>query len=165
MPRRDQTVDQFFILGPKFQFQCRQAGMNLFLLAVVVVAFWVYKSATPGKLAMSARVVDADTGTALSTAPPARPDQRRPAGPAPGRTAGCGCVATASQDSQHDLQQGLLVDLLPHLRLRAAIIRAVFPSRRGLLPTVRELIDFPAAEFAKPALAERGDASARVRRS
>jgi uncharacterized RDD family membrane protein YckC len=34
--------------------------------AIAVMAFWVYKSATPGKLAMSARVVDADTGTALS---------------------------------------------------------------------------------------------------
>lgn len=34
--------------------------------AIAVVAFWVYKSATPGKLAMSARVVDSDTGAPLS---------------------------------------------------------------------------------------------------
>lgn len=46
-------------------------GMGDFLIslvfpAIAVIAFWVYKSATPGKLAMSALVVDADTGTALS---------------------------------------------------------------------------------------------------
>ena len=34
--------------------------------AVAVVAFWVYKQATPGKMAFSARVVDARTGSAMS---------------------------------------------------------------------------------------------------
>ncbi len=53
---------------------------------------------------------------------------------------------------EHDLQQGLLVDLLPRWRPRSGIVHAVFPSRRGLLPAVRELIDFLAAEFAKPGL-------------
>jgi Transcriptional regulator len=50
---------------------------------------------------------------------------------------------------QHDLQQGALVDLLPQWRPRAGVVHAVFPSRRGLLPAVRELIEFLALEFAK----------------
>lgn len=36
--------------------------------AVVVVAFWIRKAATPGKMAISARVVDAGTGRRPSTA-------------------------------------------------------------------------------------------------
>ncbi len=48
----------------------------------------------------------------------------------------------------HDLRQGTLVDLLPQWRPRAGIVHAVFPSRRGLLPAVRELIEFLAREFA-----------------
>lgn len=37
------------------------------LPAVAVIAFWLYKQATPGKMAVSARVVDAKTGAALTT--------------------------------------------------------------------------------------------------
>lgn len=40
--------------------------INLILPAAVVIAFWVYKGATPGKMAMSARIVDADTGRPLT---------------------------------------------------------------------------------------------------
>ena len=32
------------------------------LPAIAVIAFWVYKSATPGKMAISAQIVDAQTG-------------------------------------------------------------------------------------------------------
>jgi DNA-binding transcriptional LysR family regulator len=46
-----------------------------------------------------------------------------------------------------DLRRGLLVDLLPDWRPRAGIIHAVFPSRRGLLPSVRALLDFLAEEY------------------
>lgn len=42
--------------------------INLILPAVVVVAFWVYFGATPGKMALSAKVVDADTGEPLAPA-------------------------------------------------------------------------------------------------
>jgi uncharacterized RDD family membrane protein YckC len=35
------------------------------LPAVAVVLFWIYRQATPGKMAISARVVDAKTGGAL----------------------------------------------------------------------------------------------------
>jgi uncharacterized RDD family membrane protein YckC len=47
------------------------AGIADFLLswvapAVAVVAFWLYKQATPGKMALSAKVVDAKTGKTMS---------------------------------------------------------------------------------------------------
>jgi len=38
------------------------------LPAIVVVIFWVYKQATPGKMAISAKIVDATTGQPASTA-------------------------------------------------------------------------------------------------
>jgi uncharacterized RDD family membrane protein YckC len=41
--------------------------INAVLPAVAVIAFWLWKGATPGKLAMSARVVDADTGHPMTT--------------------------------------------------------------------------------------------------
>lgn len=46
-----------------------------------------------------------------------------------------------------DLENGSLVDVLPQWKPRAGIIHAVFSSRRGLLPSVRALLDFLAAEF------------------
>ncbi|MEQ9125550.1 MAG: LysR substrate-binding domain-containing protein [Alphaproteobacteria bacterium] len=47
-----------------------------------------------------------------------------------------------------DVTAGRLVDLLPAWRPPAAIVHAVFPSRRGLLPSVRALLDFFAEECA-----------------
>lgn len=41
--------------------------INYIIPAVIVIAFWVYMGATPGKMAMSARIVDADTGAPLTT--------------------------------------------------------------------------------------------------
>lgn len=40
--------------------------VNLALPAVLVMCLWVYFGATPGKMAMSAKVVDADTGGPLT---------------------------------------------------------------------------------------------------
>ena len=47
------------------------AGFADFLIswvapAVAVIAFWLYKQATPGKMVLSARVVDAKTGDTLT---------------------------------------------------------------------------------------------------
>lgn len=70
---------------------------------------------------------------------------------------GVGVVQLPTMMVRQDLAQGLLVDLLPQWRPRPGIVHAVFPSRRGLLPAVRELIDFLALEFARLALDERGD--------
>ena len=36
--------------------------------AIVVILFWMYKAATPGKMAISAKIVDAQTGERPSTA-------------------------------------------------------------------------------------------------
>lgn len=47
-----------------------------------------------------------------------------------------------------DLAAGTLVDVLPDWTPQAGIVHAVFSSRRGLLPSVRALLDFLAAEFA-----------------
>lgn len=42
----------------------------------------------------------------------------------------------------HDLMAGNLVNVLPDWRPRSGVFHAVFPSRRGLLPAVRALLDF-----------------------
>ena len=46
-----------------------------------------------------------------------------------------------------DLKAGRLIDVLPDWAPKAGIIHASFPSRRGLLPSVRALLDFLAAEY------------------
>jgi DNA-binding transcriptional LysR family regulator len=53
-----------------------------------------------------------------------------------------------------DLAAGTLVDVLPEWAPRAGIVQAVFPSRRGLLPSVRALLDFLAREYAAATRAE-----------
>ncbi|MCO5130988.1 MAG: LysR family transcriptional regulator [Xanthobacteraceae bacterium] len=55
-----------------------------------------------------------------------------------------------------DLESGALVDVLPDWKPRAGIVHAVFSSRRGLLPSVRALLDFLVAEFAALDAAESG---------
>jgi DNA-binding transcriptional LysR family regulator len=47
-----------------------------------------------------------------------------------------------------ELARGGLVDVLPDWAPRSRIVHAVFPSRRGLLPSVRALIDHLATEYA-----------------
>ena len=49
------------------------AGPEDFLIswvfpAIAIIVFWIYKSATPGKMAISAKIVDAKTGENASTA-------------------------------------------------------------------------------------------------
>jgi len=41
--------------------------INWLLPAVAIVVFWIYRQATPGKIAISARIVDAGTGGKPST--------------------------------------------------------------------------------------------------
>lgn len=50
---------------------------------------------------------------------------------------------------QTDVDAGRLVHLLPEWQPRIAVVHAVFPSRRGLLPAVRALLDFLTQEFAQ----------------
>lgn len=48
---------------------------------------------------------------------------------------------------QEDIKAGALLDVLPDWRPQTGIIHAVFPSRRGLLPSVRELLDHLAKSY------------------
>lgn len=48
---------------------------------------------------------------------------------------------------EDDLATGRLIDVLPSWAPNTGIIHAVFPSRRGLLPSVRALLDFLAARY------------------
>jgi DNA-binding transcriptional LysR family regulator len=49
---------------------------------------------------------------------------------------------------QEDLRAGRLIDLLPDWAPKPGIMHAAFPSRRGLLPSVRALLEFLAIEYA-----------------
>jgi DNA-binding transcriptional LysR family regulator len=49
---------------------------------------------------------------------------------------------------QDDVNAGRLIDVLPDWAPKAGIIHAAFPSRRGLLPSVRMLLDFLAEGYA-----------------
>ena len=49
---------------------------------------------------------------------------------------------------KHDLQEEALVNVLPDWAPSAGTIHAVFPSRRGLLPSVRALLDHLASQYA-----------------
>ncbi|EPC01031.1 LysR family transcriptional regulator [Litchfieldella anticariensis FP35 = DSM 16096] len=56
--------------------------------------------------------------------------------------AGLGVVKLALIVAGKDFSSGNLIDVLPGWEPRAGILHAVFPSRRGLLPSVRALLDF-----------------------
>jgi DNA-binding transcriptional LysR family regulator len=62
--------------------------------------------------------------------------------------AGVGVVQLPNMIVRPSLERGELRRLLPGWSPRADIAHAVFASRRGLLPAVRELIDFLAERFA-----------------
>ena len=47
--------------------------LNWVLPAVAVIVFWVYRQATPGKMVIKARIVDADTGATAVDRPADRP--------------------------------------------------------------------------------------------
>ncbi|MCY1281070.1 HTH-type transcriptional regulator DmlR [compost metagenome] len=63
--------------------------------------------------------------------------------------AGVGVVHLPRVVVREALRAGQLLDLVPDWRPRAGLVHAVFPSRRGLLPSVRALIDFLGEEFAR----------------
>lgn len=56
-----QDIQQSFIMGTADFF------ISYILPAVIVLLFWRYKSATPGKMAIGAKIVDARTGEPAST--------------------------------------------------------------------------------------------------
>lgn len=62
---------------------------------------------------------------------------------------GVGVAQLPTMAVARDIEEGTLVDILPDWRPRSGIVHAVFPSRRGLLPAVRSLIDHLVKEYAK----------------
>lgn len=67
---------------------------------------------------------------------------------------GVGVVQMPTMVVGQDLRAGTLVDVLPDWAPPTGIVHAVFPSRRGLLPSVRALLDFLVAEYAALSRAE-----------
>lgn len=61
--------------------------------------------------------------------------------------AGIGVCQLPTIVVRDDLEAGRLVDILPQWAPHAGIVHAAFPSRRGLLPSVRMLLDFLATEY------------------
>jgi DNA-binding transcriptional LysR family regulator len=62
--------------------------------------------------------------------------------------AGVGVAQLPTMMIWDDIRAGRLVHVLPQWRPRSGIVHAVFPSRRGLLPSIRALLDFLARECA-----------------
>lgn len=48
-----------------------------------------------------------------------------------------------------DLERGALIRLLPWLKAQTGIMHAVFPSRRGMVPAVRAILDFLSEGFSQ----------------
>lgn len=69
--------------------------------------------------------------------------------------AGNGIVQLPSIMVWRDVEAGRLTHALPEWRPRAGIVHAVFPSRRGVLPAIRTLLDYLAQECTR----QRRDAS------
>ena len=61
--------------------------------------------------------------------------------------AGVGVVQLPTMMVRDQLARGVLLPCVPEWAPRREIIHAVFASRRGLLPSVRALIDFLADRF------------------
>ncbi len=63
--------------------------------------------------------------------------------------AGVGVVKLPSMVADEHIASGRLVNVTPGWAPRGGIVHAVFPTRRGLLPSVRSLIDFLASEYSR----------------
>ena len=61
---------------------------------------------------------------------------------------GVGVVRLPTIVIKTDLSEGRLIDVVPGWAPQPGIIHAVFPSRRGVLPSGRTLLDFLGTEYA-----------------
>ncbi len=61
--------------------------------------------------------------------------------------AGVGIAMLPKELVDEDIQSGRLQHVLPHLASKAGLIHAVFPTRRGMVPAVRQLLDALVAGF------------------
>lgn len=64
---------------------------------------------------------------------------------------GVGVVQMPAMMVHELIRMGRLVNVAPGWQPRAGVVHAVFPSRRGVLPSVRALLDFLGKEFAAAA--------------
>jgi len=62
-------------------------------------------------------------------------------------TEGVGIVQLPSMVAEDAIREGTIVNLLPDWIPAAGRVHAIFPTRRGLLPSVRSFIDFLVAEY------------------
>ena len=69
-----------------------------------------------------------------------------------GALSGIGAACVPTMLVSNDLASGALVRIIPTLRSQSGILHAVFPSRRGMVPAVRSLLDFLAENVAARAL-------------
>ncbi|WGS45429.1 LysR family transcriptional regulator [Burkholderia sp. JSH-S8] len=60
---------------------------------------------------------------------------------------GIGVAILPREQVSADLQAGRLLHVLPELSMTPGLVHAVFPSRRGMVPAVRQLLDALAAGF------------------
>ncbi|SCZ03516.1 DNA-binding transcriptional regulator, LysR family [Pseudomonas sp. NFACC37-1] len=67
--------------------------------------------------------------------------------------AGIGIAHLPTVVVREDIAAGRLVELVPGWTPKCGIVHAIFASRRGLLPSVRTLIDFLAEEFSQSDMA------------
>lgn len=68
--------------------------------------------------------------------------------------AGLGFALMPLEVCQHDIDRGALAVVLPDWQGTPGLIHALYLSRRGLLPSVRSLLDFLGAQFPRAGLAE-----------
>lgn len=68
--------------------------------------------------------------------------------------AGCGIAWLPESACIEELRSGRLKQVLPEWGLPQGILHIVYPSRRGMLPAVRALVDFLAEAFEHPAMAQ-----------
>jgi DNA-binding transcriptional LysR family regulator len=60
---------------------------------------------------------------------------------------GIGVALLPRELVRDDLRSGRLLQVLPQLATRPGLIHAIFPTRRGMVPAVRELLDALVAGF------------------
>lgn len=79
--------------------------------------------------------------------------------------AGLGIVQLPLLIGGQDIANGALVDVMPSWVPPSGVVHAVFPSRRGLLPAVRALINFLAEHFAAEDFLTKSSTNIELRRS
>lgn len=60
---------------------------------------------------------------------------------------GIGVALLPREFAEADIQAGRLQHLLPNLATTPGLVHAIFPTRRGTVPTVRQLLDALVAGF------------------